>query len=161
MPVSEPTTRSFYRLQKALLFILATALLGTGAELLLVGHYEDPWQWVPLILISLALLLLAPLAMLRRAAIVRAWQALMILFLLGGATGLALHWKGKMEFKSESDPSLTGLKLFWESLHSESPPPLAPGVMIQMGLLGLACAYRHPALEPRSGDSLNDKGEPQ
>jgi len=152
-------TNTLKRLRSFLLVILVLTLLGTGAELLLVGHFEEVWQWIPLVLIPLALLVLGLLAASRKAALVRIWQALMILFLISGVTGLGLHWKGKMEFKRESDPSLTGWKLFREAMQTESPPALAPGVMIQMGLLGLAYAFRHPALAARSNDGLEEKGE--
>ena len=147
------------RLRRYLALILFLALLGTGSELLLVGHTEKGWQWVPVILIPAAILLLAGLMATARGSIVRIWQALMLVFILSGGLGLGLHWKGKIEFKQESDPSLRGMKLFWEALHSESPPPLAPGVMIQMGLLGLAYAYRHPAFAVLSKDLSEDKGD--
>ena len=152
-------TNTLERLRSFLLVILMLTLLGTGAELLLVGHFEEVWQWIPLVLIPLALLVLALLAASRKAALVRIWQGLMILFLLSGVTGLGLHWNGKMEFKRESNPSLTGWKLFREAMQTESPPPLAPGVMLQMGLLGLAYAFRHPALQSRLKNGLKEKGE--
>jgi hypothetical protein len=71
----------------------------------------------------------------------------MLLFVLSGATGIVLHCRAKIEFKREVDPSLGGVGLFWEAMKSQAPPALAPGVMIQMGLLGLAYIYRHPGLE--------------
>ena len=41
-----------------LLIILALGLLGTGVELLLLGHTEDVWQWVPLILLAAGLIII-------------------------------------------------------------------------------------------------------
>jgi hypothetical protein len=134
-----------HRLRRFLFFILLLALVGTGAELFLVGHTEDAWQWVPVLLIPLAILLLAWMAAAPTAKLVRAWQGFMFLFLVSGFLGLGLHWKSKLEFKKETDPSLTGMKLFWEAMKPQSPPALAPGIMLQIGLLGLAYAYRHPA----------------
>ena len=146
-------------LRRFILVILLLGLLGIGVELLLVGHTEEPTQWVPLILIVLAFVVLGWHAALRGAAPVRVWQALMVLFMISGVVGTGLHWNGKMEFKKESNPSLTGLALFREAMKSESPPALAPGVMIQIGLLGLAYAFRHPALVPRSKHPSSNSGE--
>jgi len=129
-----------------LLTIFLLGVLGTGAELLLLEHTEDLWQWVPLLLIALSLAALILHAAIRRAASVRIFQATMVLFLLSGVAGLLLHYKGNVEFKSETNPSLAGLELFWEAMKGKAPPALAPGVMIQIGLLGLAYTYRHPAL---------------
>jgi hypothetical protein len=153
------------QIRSFLWWLLSLELAGTLAELILEGHTEDPLQWTPLILIALAFAVLAWQAATgawRNAshdhagsgrASVRAMQALMILFVISGFVGIGLHLKGKMEFKKETDPSLSGFKLFTESLHTKVPPALAPGVMIQMGLLGLAYAWRHPALGMRKDDA--------
>jgi hypothetical protein len=70
----------------------------------------------------------------------------MVLFILSGFIGLFQHYRAKAEFQLEVNPSLQGKALFWEAAKSLSPPTLAPGVMIQMGLLGLVWSYRHPSL---------------
>ncbi|MGH9852485.1 MAG: hypothetical protein ACREBD_21830 [Blastocatellia bacterium] len=130
-----------------LLAIFLLGALGAGAELLLLGHTEDYWQWIPLLLISLSLVAILIHTALRRAATVRIFQLTMILFVISGFVGVWLHYQAKMEFKLESNPDLAGLELFWEAVKGAAVPPvLAPGMMIQMGLLGLAWAYRHPAL---------------
>jgi hypothetical protein len=130
-----------------LLIIFLLGALGTGAELLLLGHTESLWQWVPLLLISISLVALICYTLVRRAASVRAFQITMILFVLSGVIGILLHYQGKVEFKLETNPALAGLELFWEAIKGAAVPPvLAPGMMIQLGLLGLAYTYRHPAL---------------
>ena len=133
-------------LRRFLLTLILLSLCATATELLLVGHTEDAWQWVPLALIALALPAAGWLAAAPRAGIVRAWQGLMALFLASGCLGLFLHAQAKMEFMRESNPSADSLSLFWAGLKTQSPPTLAPGIMIQTGLLGLAYAFRHPAL---------------
>ena len=40
---------------------------------------------------------------------------------------------------------MRGLELVWEALKGAT-PALAPGAMAQLGLVGLAFAYRHPLL---------------
>lgn len=146
-------------LRRFLHLLIALTLLGAGCELLLVGHTEDVWQWTPLVLIPLALAAQAWLVLSGSRIALRGWQGVMLLLIVSGFVGLGFHWNAKMEFKQESNPSLTGLRLFWESLHSESPPPLAPGMLVQTGLLGLTVAYRHPAASKASDSSKNDEGE--
>ncbi len=130
-----------------LLAIFLLGALGTGAELYLIEHTEDRWQWIPLLLLALSLVAILVHAAFRRAATVRVFQLTMILFVISGFVGFWLHYQAKMEFKLETNPDLAGLELFWEAVKGAAVPPvLAPGMMIQMGLLGLAWAYRHPAL---------------
>lgn len=128
------------------LFILVLGLAGTAAELVLLQHYEDWWQVAPLVLIGLALLVLVWHGVTSGAASVRGIQALMALFLFSGLIGIGLHYNANSEFELEMDPSLAGFRLFRESL-SGATPALAPGTMVQLGLIGLVYTYRHPRLE--------------
>jgi hypothetical protein len=152
-PIPGPAMRRF------LLVILLLSLLGTGAELLLIDHLEDPWQWAPVLLIAAAFPLLLWLAAAPGAVVARVWQGLMALFILSGFVGLWLHAQAKMEFKQETNPSLSGPALFWQAMKSISPPALAPGVMIQTGLLGLAYAYISPWRKPRTATPSSQTGE--
>jgi len=145
-------------LRRALLAILLLGMIGTTGELLLVGHFEDLWQWTPLVSMVTSLVALGWHAIHRCAASVRVLQLTMMLFVLSGATGIVLHCRAKIEFKREVNPFLGGFDLFWEAMKSQAPPPLAPGAMIQMGLLGLAYTYRHPALEKSEGKE-SDQGD--
>ncbi len=86
-------------------------------------------------------------------ASVRALQFVMSLFVAAGLAGVALHFQSTLEFQREIDPSLAGFGLVLKALQAKAPPALAPGVMVQLGLLGLAFAYRHPALG--AGKGLN------
>ena len=67
------------------------------------------------------------------------------LFLIAGVAGIALHYQSSMEFKLETNASLSGWALFWAVMSAKTPPALAPGAMIQLGLLGLAYTYQHRA----------------
>ena len=73
------------------------------------------------------------------------YQVLLIFFLLSGAVGLALHYRGNMEFEFEMYPALTGLDLFRETMAGAT-PALCPGTMLILGLLGLLYTFRHPIL---------------
>ena len=73
----------------------------------------------------------------------RAWRTLrllqfvMLTYIGTGVIGITLHFKANAEFQREIDPSLGGLALFWKVVEATAPPALAPGVMVQLGLLGL------------------------
>lgn len=140
------------RLRRFLLAILVLGMTGSGVELLLLGHFDDATQTVPLALIGSTLAVLGWHAARGGSASVRAIQILMVAFVGAGLAGVALHVRASMEFQREADPSLTGRKLYSKALQAKAPPALAPGVMLQLGLLGLAFAYRHPALESHEGE---------
>jgi hypothetical protein len=125
----------------------------------LVGHTEGFWQWLPLLLMGLSLVPLVIYAGFgrrasRAALFLRVFQILMFLFMASGLVGLFLHYDAKVEFKHETDPTLTGWPLFRDALKSAVPPVLAPAAMIQFGLLGLAYAWRHPAFLPNQNLKL-------
>lgn len=126
---------------RSLLFAaLLVSLLGTGTELLLIGHFEGWWQLLPLLLIGLALALLAWFRTSRSASSKKVFQGLMALFLITGILGFALHYDGNMAFELEMYPGMKGGELIWETLQGAT-PVLAPGSMIATGLLGWA--YTH------------------
>jgi hypothetical protein len=134
------------RLRRAVTGLLAMALVGTGAELLLLEHYEDAWQLVPLVLIALGLLAMGWRAVQPGRASLLAFRMVMVLMVASGALGLFLHYRGNTEFELERDPALAGFALFREAMTGAT-PALAPGAMMLLGLLGLASAagYAKPA----------------
>ena len=134
-------------MRRALLAIFLLGLIGTGAELILLNHFEDPRQWIPLVLIALAIFASSWQARRATALKIRIFQMLLLGFVLSGVAGIYFHYQGSAEFKLESNPALAGWALFREAIRAKAPPLLAPGTMIQLGLLGLAYTYRHPALE--------------
>ena len=73
----------------------------------------------------------------------------MVLCMTSGLVGLLLHYKGNVEFELEMYPDLSGWKLFKDSMMGAT-PALAPGAMLQIGLVGLAWTFRHPAFKSRS-----------
>ncbi len=131
--------------RRALLSLLAFGLAGTGAELLLLEHTENFWQWLPLLLIALTFVVLVLQCVLPRPAAVRTLQVMMILLMAGGVIGLGLHFNGNREFELELHPGQSGVKLIWASLKGAT-PALAPGMFILLGCLGLISTIHHPAL---------------
>ena len=142
-------------MRRLILALLFVGLFGMGAELLLLQHTRSVWELIPLVLIGLALLILTWHAIARHSVSVRAVQGIMGLFLIAGITGMALHYQSSMEFKLETNPALSGWPLFWAVMTAKTPPALAPGAMIQLGLLGLVYTYRHPFID----NKLKSQGE--
>ena len=137
--------------RRILMAILLLGVAGVLAELLLMGHVEDVYQLIPVAL-GAATILISTIVMFRPAAgILRLFQAVMALLILSGIVGAWLHFQANMEFQLEMDASLTGWSLFRKSILAKSPPALAPGAMMQLGLIGLAYTFRHPALQRRRG----------
>ena len=133
-----------------LLGILLLGAVGTATELVLIEHYEEFWQLAPLVLLGLGVLAAGWQLLRGDRASVRALRVVMLLFLVSGVVGVILHYEGNLEFELEMEPSMRGLTLVWEALRGAT-PALAPGTMIQLGLVGLAATFRHPALATREG----------
>lgn len=128
-------------LRQAVLAVLLFGSLGTLGELYLIGHYEDSWQFAPLLLLvavvlGVAAFLLRPGETLRRVVL-----AIMALAVLSGVVGHWLHYDGNAEFEREMYPDRAGLELFRESM-SGATPVLAPGTMTVIGLLGAVALWR-------------------
>lgn len=128
---------AMHQLKKLLLAAFLLSLVGTGAELLLLEHFEGWQQVVPLVLIGLGLAALAWFRVSRTRTSERFFRGLMALFMLSGVLGFALHYNGNMAFELEMYPAMHGTELVWETLKGAT-PVLAPGTMIATGLLGWA-----------------------
>ena len=126
------------RLRRLLLGLLLLGLVGTAAELVLMGHDEDAWQLIPLVVIAMAVLASGALLWGQtgvrrgsdrgqtgvrpasdggqtpraRSSTVRFFRLSMLLLILSGVLGAVLHYRANMEFKLEMDPSLNGWALF-------------------------------------------------
>ena len=137
-------TRVLATLRRLLLATLAIGAVGTAAELLLLEHYESALQYAPLVLLAVGIAAIGWHAATSSARSVVALQVVMVLFLASGALGVALHFKGNVEFELELHPGVTGGELVLNTLMGAT-PVLAPGSMALLGLIGLAYTYRHPA----------------
>jgi hypothetical protein len=133
-------------LRSWILGILVLGLLGTVTELVLLEHYEQPTQFVPLVLIVAALVTLFWEFRWRDTASGRAIQAVMALFVLADFVGFVAHFYGSAEYQLELNPDMSNWELLEKILRAKAPPLLAPGMMLQLGLLGLAYVFSDPKL---------------
>ncbi len=137
-----------------LLGIFLIGAAGIATELSLLGHYEDRDQFIPLGLSALGVVTLVAAAIKPAPITVRFAQAAMLLMAASGLLGVWFHYQATTEFQLEMDASLRGWALFRKAIVAKAPPALAPGAMIQLGLIGLAYTFRHPALR-----GLTPKGD--
>jgi hypothetical protein len=145
---SEPVV--LHAIRRLLLLLVTVGLVGTAADLLLLEHYEDAWQWPPLGLIGLALLVVGWLSVSDRPIVVMLLRTIMVGLIVAGSVGIGLHYSGNREFQREIDPTLDGWALIQTVMRAKAPPALAPAGLIQLGMLGLLYTYRHPSLAWRS-----------
>ena len=124
-----------------LLGVLSLGLAGTLVELVLTEHYEDGWQMVPIAVAGAALGAVAWHAVRPDGVNIRVVQLLMVAVMVVGAVGVGLHFNGAAEFQREIDPTQSGWPLFAKVMRVKAPPMLAPGLMTQLGALGLVYVY--------------------
>ena len=132
-------------LRQLLLALVLIGNVGLEIELALLRHAESFSQWIPHVALLIGLFSIIAVYVRPSAATLRAFQVVMSLFLVIGALGIVLHFRGNVEFARERYPTLGGTMLIWKALRGAT-PALAPGALAQLGLLGLICTYRHPLL---------------
>lgn len=138
----EPPTLTSIR--RFLLIALAVGIAGTAGELLLLGHVESTAQWIPVVALGTAILVLVWHALAPGHGSVLALRLLMAGFIVAGIVGVALHYDGNAEFERELHPTDAGMTFIAHVLTGAT-PALAPGSMVLLGLVGLVHAYRHPS----------------
>ena len=137
----------------ALLAVLLLGLAGSLTELLLIAHDEDVQQMIPVVLMAVGIAVVAWNLIRPGAVSIRSLQVLMVAFIAAGGLGVFYHYQANVEFQVEVDPGLSGTALLWTVLQAKSPPALSPGLMVQLGLIGLIFSWGHPALtRPTQGE---------
>jgi hypothetical protein len=130
-------------LRRFLCAILLLGMGGTAVELLLLTHFDGAIQLIPLALLAAGLVAVVSHAVRQTSVTARAVRTTMAAFVAAGIAGLYFHYRANVEFQLEGNPSLAGRALLMKALEAKAPPALAPGVMVQLGLLGLAYTFRH------------------
>lgn len=141
-------------LRRILLALILLGVVGLTAELLLLDHTESFAQWVPLGALGAALGAGVWVWLRPARSSLRIFRGAMTATVAAGVAGLYLHLRGNLDFEQEMDPFARGLGLFWTAARGAT-PALAPGAMIQLGLLGLAYTFRHPAMTLRAGNAAD------
>jgi len=139
-------TATLATLRRLLLVTLLMGTLGMGAELLFIGHVEGAFQLTPLTLLAAGLVATSWCAVAPGRRAVRTVQTLMVLFIVSGLLGVALHARGNMEFARETYRDMSAAELLRRTVAGAT-PVLAPGSMLLLGLVGLTLVYHHPALD--------------
>ena len=127
-----PALPTFLRL------VTLAGILGLSVELLLLAHVDGALQWAPLALLGAAFLTVLAAGRRPGPRAILACRASLAALVIAGPVGMVLHYLGNREFQLELDPSLQGLALFAKVVRAHSPPALAPGAMILVGLAGFA-----------------------
>ena len=136
-----------FSLRQMILALIIVGMLGLGVELLLLEHFDAWQQWLPLALLAIGVPVAAVAGYRESPGAIKTFGILMAIYVLTGLLGLYFHLEGNIEFALERDPSLHGIRLIWKAL-SGATPVLAAGALVQLGLLGLAYSFRHPAFGP-------------
>jgi hypothetical protein len=105
------------------LALVALGTVGMCIELVLLEHYRDPNQLIPLSVGGVTLLIVMWAAIAPGIVAVRTLQFAMLVYVGCAIVGGTLHLQADVEA-----------------------PALAPGLMAQLGLLGLLATYQHPVL---------------
>lgn len=138
--LEHPTTQTLRH------FALALCLLGvvtTPIELMLMHHYNNKDQIMPFVFLGLAAIGVAAAWFRPSAKVLRGVRVLMVLVVLGSGIGVMEHLKANYRdaTRGGAAPNLIELVL------TGFAPLLAPGILAQVGLLGLAFTYKHPAFD--------------
>lgn len=129
-------------------FLAAIFLLGSvglAAELIFIGHVQDALQQIPLAFIAAGTAALIWDATRPSAWSLKLFRVAAVLLVAGGVLGVVLHYQSNVEFEREMYPDLRGFQLVREAL-SGAIPALAPGALVQLGLVGLAYTYQEKTL---------------
>src|SRR4051812_25541440 len=107
-----------------ILGVLLLGLLGTVTELMLLSHYEQPLQLVPVVLIALAIVSLLWQWLMRDMASLNVMLVVMALSVVAGFVGVLAHFEGSAEFQRDLDPSMGTWELLEKILRAKAPPLL-------------------------------------
>jgi predicted membrane channel-forming protein YqfA (hemolysin III family) len=128
-------------------FALALCLLGvvtTPIELVLMHHYNDKDQIMPFVFLGLAAIGIVAAWFRPSAKVLRGVRVLMVLVVLGSGIGVMEHLKANYRDATRGGGAAPNLI---EMVLTGFAPLLAPGILAQVGLLGLAFTYKHPAFD--------------
>ena len=117
--------------------ILLLGMIGSGAELMLLSHTEDLRQWIPLILLGTWLIgFRHGMGFIPARSASEFCRRSFIGYHFERLCGNVLSLSGQRRIQIGNQPFASGWALFCEAIRAKAPPLLAPGTMVQLGLLG-------------------------
>ena len=134
------------QLRHVLLWSGCAVFAAALAELVLVAHYEDLVQRVPLGLCALGLVVLLALRYAPRRVTIRATRWVMGAVAVGSLLGIYKHFAGNWAFAREVQPHAPTGALLWKALEGGN-PLFAPGILLLGAVLATAATWAHPALK--------------
>lgn len=140
-PNQNDPTRTIRRLLR---FVLLFSMLGVVGELVLLEHYDDFDQLIPMIAMGASVLTLAWDSFAPGRASRIFLRLAMVGLVTAAVAGLFKHYESNVEFQRELEPDLEGWGLVLETLKSGSPPALAPGVLALFGAIGWISTLGRP-----------------
>ncbi|MBT8338364.1 MAG: hypothetical protein KJO11_17385 [Gemmatimonadetes bacterium] len=139
-------------LRTGLLALVAFGCAGLGLELILLEHWEEPTQWPPLLLLTGGFLGAVALLVRPSRAAIRIFRTVMVFALLSGGAGAFYHYRANAALEREVAPDRPAMEIASAALRG-GVPTLAPGAMVQLGLLGLLACVGHPGARRRPDSS--------
>jgi hypothetical protein len=144
MPANASDDATLKGMRLLIMAAIAVALTVTEAELIYVGHTgTNNGQLIAVVLVAAGLTVSTWHAIARNTTSIVVFRFTMYLFLVFGLDGMLTHYNAAVHAALKLHPTLAGLPLLTATL-SGSIPLLAPGMLIQVGLLGLVYTFNHP-----------------
>ncbi len=133
------------RLRRLLIGLAVFLVAGTLGELLVIEHYQETEQYIPIVMCVVALLALGAAILRPQRLTLQALRLVMLGMGLVSLLGLYYHVTGNFAFELEIRPNATLGDVFLQALGGAN-PLLAPGILGIAAVLALAATYYHPAL---------------
>ena len=140
-PAPSSADRLLARLRRLLLALVAFGAGGLALEPVLLAPWEAWTQRVPLALLLAAFAGAVGLLVRPGPRLWTGFRTVMVLAVLSGAVGSVLHYRGNAALEREIAPNRPAVEIVRAAL-TGGIPTLAPGAMIQLGLLGLLAGLR-------------------
>ena len=106
---------------------------------------REVWQWTPLTMLTLSALTTVWVWRRPGPGVLRVYRGVMVVCVVAAVAGMVFHYNANATLELELDPTVGGVDLFWKAMRG-GVPSLAPGALLQVGLIGLIASWRHPAL---------------
>ena len=145
VPASAGSNTREDRWRTLLLMVLALGAVGLTLELLLLEHWMVTPQLTPLVTLLLVLMVTVAVAFRPDRRSLRAFRAVMVWAVVAGFVGIGFHFRDNLAFEREVTPAASFSSLTWHAVRGAT-PLLAPGSLIQLGLVGLVFTWGHPGL---------------